>query len=288
VRGFGAALAWSTRHHVQALDVLVDDTSGEAPGAPFAAGVIARRAGQMAHPPGIWEVRGRELVAAAPAPTAAPEERLRECSEAELAELMSAYGVEPVLEHGVLRGEYLGLEVARVVSGKLEVGVGRHDRAGRAYMRPEQSAGDALDEVVAAVKARRRPAAAAHPANTLARGRWLRSVVCSRPDIVGAAGLGPVSPPVPWFDLPEAGPAPCLGRSASDGAPLLAVCSVGVDVDLVPTAADARLAHCPGAELLLVVPAGDDVPILGEMAALLARPATIRTVPKDWQSLGPG
>jgi hypothetical protein len=288
VRGFGAALAWATRRRVQALDVLVDDTSRGAPGASFAAGVIARRAGEMAQPPGIWEVRGRELVAASPASTGPPEETLRASSHAELAELMRAHGAEPVLEHGVLRGEYLGLEVARVVSGRLEVGVGRHDRAGRSYVRPDESAGDALDEVVAAVKARRRPGAEPHPANTLARGRWLRSVVCSRPDSVGAVGLGPVSPPVPWVDLPEAGPAPCLGRSASSGAPLMAVCSVGIDIDLVPTAADARLAHCPGAELVLVVPVGDDVPILREMAALLARPAAIRTVPKGWQSFGPG
>jgi hypothetical protein len=228
------------------------------------------------------------LVAAAPAPTEHPERSPQVLYHEELQELLRAHGAEPLLEHGVLRGEYLGLEVARVVSGRLEVGVGRHDRASRTYMRPGESAADALDEVLAAVKAHRRAGATPHPANTLARGRWLRSVVCSRPEIVGASSLGPVSPPIPWFDLPEAGPAPCLGRSASGGDPLIAVCSVGIDVDLVPTAADARLEHCPGAELVLVVPEGDDVPLLGEMAALLTRPATIRTVTKDWQSLGSG
>jgi hypothetical protein len=287
VRGFGAALAWAIRRHVDSLDVLVDDGSGGAPGGSLAAGVIARRAREMALPPGIWEVRGRQLVAAAPAPAGPPRESLDDSSPKELWELIRAHGAEPVLEHGVLRGEYLGLEVARVVSGQLEVGVGRQDRAGRIYMRPGESPGDALDEVVAAVKVRRHPGAALHPANTLARGRWLRSVVCSRPDIVGAVSLVPVSPPVPWFDLPEAGPAPCLGRSASSGAPLMAVCSVGIDLDLVPTAGDARLTHCPEAELVLVVPEGDNVPLLGEMAALLARPANIHTVPKGWQSLVP-
>ena len=228
-----------------------------------------------------------ELVAALAAQADLLEERIGEgTSEAALAELMIEHGVEPVREHGVLRGDYLGLEVARVIAGRLEVGVGRHDRSARAEMRPGQSLGDALDEVVAAVRARRRPGAARHPANTLARGRWLRSVICFRPDLVGASSLAPVSPPLPWFDLPEAASAPCLGRCAGGGPPLLAVCSVGVDVDLIPTAADCRVLHCPEAQLVVVVPEGDDVPLVHDMARLLARPLSIRTVPRDWESLG--
>ena len=250
-----------------------DKPGGGVPWAAGAASVISRRARELADPPGVWEVRCTGLLPASPATSAFvnPEEAGGGESHEGLVDLMREHGVEPVWEHGVLRGEYLGLEVARVVSARLEVGVGRHDRAARSQMRPGEDPGAALDEVVAAVRARRRPGAAPHPANTLARARWLRSVVCSRPEIVGAAFMDPVAPPLPWFDLSESGSAPCVGRLEQGGA-IVAVCSVGVDVDLIPTAADCRALHSPGAALVVVVPEGDDVPLLHEMSGLLSKP----------------
>ncbi len=199
---------------------------------------------------------------------------------------MLAHGAEPVVEHGVLRGEVLGLEVARVVDGRLQVGVGRHDRIARLEMRPGEALGAALDEAVAAVRERRRPGAGRHPANTLARARWLRSVVCARPELVDAGRLEPVAPPLPWFDLPEAAAAPCVGVG-SQGDPVVVVCSTGVDVDLVPTAADCRRLYSPGADLVVVVPEGDDLPVTRALAGALARPALVRTVPRSWEELSP-
>jgi hypothetical protein len=201
-------------------------------------------------------------------------------------DLLVAHGAEAVVEHGVLRGEVLGLEVARVVDGVLQVGVGRHDRNARLDMRPGEDLGAALDETVAAVRERRRAGAARHPANTLARGRWLRSVVCASPGLAGAASLRAVAPPLPWFDLPEAGAAPCVGMG-EDGSPVVVVCSTGVEIDLVPTAADCRRLYSPGASLVLVVPEGDDLPVTRSLAAALARPADVRTVSRDWESLSP-
>lgn len=96
--------------------------------------------------------------------------------------------------------------------------------------------------------------------------------------------MEPVEPPLPWFDLPEAGAAPCLGLS-DRGDAIVAVCSVGVDLDLIPTAADCRALHSPGAHLVVVVPEGDDVPILHEMSRLLSRPPAIVTVQSRWESL---
>jgi hypothetical protein len=287
VSGFGAALAWSLRRGLATLDVLVEAQVSGVEGVPGPAGVISRRAAELASPPSVWEIHGRDLVVASPVAAHITGDAVGGDTEivAELADLMRRHGVDPIIEHGVLRGDYLGLEVARVVAGRLQVGVGRHDRSARAEMRPGESLGDALDEVVSAVKARRRAGAMRHPANTLARGRWLRAVVCANPALVGAAELHPVAPPMPWFDLPEAGAAPCEGTWVSDGARLVAVCSVGSDVDLVPTAADCRAVHRPDADLLLVVPDGDDFPLVHEMSASLSRPARIVTVAPGWESL---
>ena len=229
----------------------------------------------------------------APAVPALPVPDVFEPPPAELVSLLSAHGLEVIWEHGVLRGEVLGLEVARTVGDRLEVGVGRHDRTARYEMRPSESVSSALEEAAAAVRALRRRGAPAHPANTLARSRWLRSLLLSAPSSFGFASLRAVAPPLPWFDLPEAGPAPAVGVLQSSGAPVVAVCSVGVDLDLVPTAADCRLLYSsPGTRssgsgaapaLCLVMPEGDDLPVTHGLAGRLDPPAQIVTVPRDWQ-----
>jgi hypothetical protein len=283
---FGAGLAWAVRAGASSLDVLVDGSDGSG---GLAAGVVARRAAGFSLDVAVWAVDGRSLTAAAPAGVV---EVSAEGPPEDLVALLESHGLEVVWEHGVLRGEVLGLEVARTVAGSLEVGVGRHDRMARFEMRPSEPLSSALAEAASAVRSLRRPGAPVHPANRLARSRWLRSLVVSTPGAIGLAsgslGVVPVAPPLPWFDLPEAGAAPCVGVSASSGAPVVAVCSVGVDVDLVPTAADCRLAYgdggAGGAELWLVVPAGDDLPITHELAGLLSPAARVVTVPSDWPS----
>jgi hypothetical protein len=286
---FGPALALADSRGARSLEVLVEV------GVPGAAGIIARRAGEMREPPGVWSLSGREIRRAEPVPPVPPVPLVRpvrpvqpgvEGSDPEpvdeFVRLLVAHGAEPVLEHGVLRGEVLGLEVARMVGGQLVVGVGRHDREARTEMRPGEDLGSALDEAIAAVRARRRPDAGRHPANTLARSRWLRSVVVARPDLVGASSLEAVAPPMPWFDLPEVGAAPCVGRLV-DGSSAVVVCSAGIDLDVVPTAADCRLMYAPQGQLIIAVPEGDDVPVNRRLAAALARPADVLTVPKDWE-----
>ena len=180
----------------------------------------------------------------------------------------------------------LGLgKVARVIDGRLEVGVGRHDRYARAEMRPGQAFGAALDETVAAVRLRRRPGAGTHAANTLARSRWLRSILCARPELVGAESLTAVAPPLPAADLTDNGAVPCVGIDTAEE-PVVVVCSTGVDLDVVPTAADSRAIYGPDARLVIVVPEGDDHPVTRSLAAALFRPAEVRTVPRDWDGLG--
>jgi hypothetical protein len=254
---------------VRELHVLVEGAA--------AAGVVARRAAEFAVPPSVWVVSGRALAAASPAspePVASLDLRY--------AELLLDHGAAPLVEHGVLRGEVLGLEVARVVDGQLEIGVGRHDRAARSELGGEPDA--ALSEAVAVVANLRRLGAPVHPANTLARSRWLRAVVCARPALVEAADLGPVAPPLPAEDLTDNSAVPCLGV-AHDGSPLVVVCSTGVDPDLIPTAADSRRLYRPEAQLVVVVPEGDDHPVTGALAAALARPALVRTVGRGWEGL---
>jgi hypothetical protein len=268
-------LVWAWRHGVTELDVLVEGIDG--------AGIVARRAAEMASPPSVWVVSGRSLTPARPASADLPE--AADPDSIPYLSLLRAHGAEPVVEHGVLRGEVLGLEVARLIDGRLAVGVGRHDRYARVMLGGDEDPGGALDEAVAAVTARRRPGAGSHPANTLARSGWLRSVICAAHGLVGAAALRAVAPPLPLPDLTANGAVPCVGL-APDGEPVVVACSTGVDPDLVPSAADSRRIYLPEARLVIAVPEGDDHPVTRALAGALARPAEVRTVPRSWEGLG--
>ena len=65
---------------------------------------------------------------AEPVPVAAPPDE----RALDLVPLLADAGATVVVEHGLVTGEILGLEVARVVTddggARVEVGVGRHDR----------------------------------------------------------------------------------------------------------------------------------------------------------------
>ena len=98
---------------------------------------------------------------------------------------------------------------------------------------------------------------------------------------MGAADLRPVEPPIARADLVEAMPAVAVGRRL-DGAPLVVACSVGVDLNLVPLAADVRARDLPDADLLLVTPARDQYPSSRALAARLRRPAELVVHDGPW------
>ena len=245
-----------------------------------AAGVLARRATAFRRPPQVWAISGRTVTPAAVAPPLSQKPP----TEADLgfAALFAAAGAEAVVEHGVLVAEVLGLEVARVVDGRLDVGVGKHDREAQRLVHGDRPPEEALRAAVAAVREVRQAGAPVHEMNRLAQERWLRAVVMANPQMVGAASLAPVPEPVRRQGLRMAAPAPAAGVDG-EGRRIVVVCSTGIDVDLVPTAADARLAHDPTARLVIVVPEADDHPVTRDLAAALADPAEVVAITGDWR-----
>jgi hypothetical protein len=268
-RSLGPALAWARQTGAATVDLLVED----------AAGLLARRAAAFAVPPTIWWVQGRELhpVEAeplAPSPSVSPE-------AVDLAPALVAAGAEVVVEHGVLTGEVLGLEIARVVvddGARIEAGVGRHDREAFAMLHGDMPQADALAAVVGAARGARAAGGPDHPLKRLAQERWLREVVRADPSIVGASFLERHEGPLPRPSVKDPWPAVAVG----DG--VVAVCSVGIDLDLVPFASDARLAADPDARLVLVVPERDAHPVTRALAAALRAPAEVVAVPGDWRA----
>jgi hypothetical protein len=269
--GLGAAMAWAARQGVERLHILAETEDG----------LLARRAAMFSPAPTVWRIDGRELRPAAPTPrpTASP---LHPAAEA-LRPVMAAAGADPVEEHGVLGGEVLGLEVCRAVvedgHARLDVGIGDHDREAFRLVHGDGPVEAALASVVAEIASHRRPDAPPHALNRLARERALRHRLVEDPTIVGLATLAPAPPPVPRSEPSE--PVPCVAVGADRaGGPVVVVCSAGIDLDLVPFAADARDALAgPDARLLLAVPEGDDQPVTYELAGRLVVPAEVVAVP---------
>jgi hypothetical protein len=247
-------------------------------------GVLARRAAEFDHPITVWHVDERSLLPALPAPIetppAAPDHHLA------LQQLIEQGGAEPVVEHGVLVGEVRGLEVCRVVDDphtgttRLEVGVGAHDREAFQMLHGDVPPVESLARVVAAVTTHRSPGVARHPLSRLAAERLVRWRLERDPGLIGAVALAPMNPPVPRPNLKDPVPCAAIG-TAADGSHVVAVCSSGVDLDLIPYAADARVAaggtatSGVGVRLVVVVPARDRVGLLDELAGMLRRPAEL-------------
>lgn len=261
-RALGPALAWARQAgfpaDVERVHLLAEHDDG----------LLARRAAYFDVPVTVWRVEGRSLHRAEPAPAVVPPP-LPPAHE-ELRALIVAGGAIPVVEHGVLVGEVHGLEVCRVVDApdgtpRLEVGVGAHDREAFALVHGDVPTVDALSDVVESVAAHRAPGAEPHPLNRLGAERALRASLIADPALVGARSLAPAAPPVARTNVKDA--VPCVASGEGPDGPMVVVCSVGVDLDVVPFAVDAWLTGGdPNAEIVLALPARDRLPVTDALA----------------------
>ncbi len=277
----GPVLVWADRRSLGELNLLVEAD----------AGVVARRAALFSNPPAVWMIEGATLVRAEPSP---PSVAATPAPAATLGELLVDADVEVVVEEGIVRGEVLGLEVARIVHGMttagtpidepvLEVGVGHADRELTAMLHGNLPPAVQLARVIEIVRAQRRVGAEPHPLNQLAPERWLRARLIADPVRIGLTELHAAPAAVPRPNLRDPAIAVALGVDG-DGADVVVACSVGIHLDLVPAAADARLALAPDARLLLVVPQRDAHPVTRALAERLAQPAELVALEGDWRA----
>lgn len=265
-RGLGPALLWMNKHQLKTVNVIVEAN----------ADVIARRAQLFALNIKVWLVVGNELIAASPSPieprVTVPAHHLK------FAEIIEQAGATVVSEYGVLAGEVMGLEVCRVVEdpqsksgARLEIGVGTHDRELFQMVNGNSPTVESLAKVVQTVSRYRHESATQHPLNRLGAERYFREVLIAKPGLVGANYLTRSEPPVVRSNLKDAIPCVAFGEAANSA--LVVVCSAIVDPDLVPFAADARLALEPNADLVLAVAPNNVFPSMSLLANSLHRQA---------------
>ncbi|MEZ5245312.1 MAG: hypothetical protein R2707_09465 [Acidimicrobiales bacterium] len=267
----GGALVWIDRHSPAEVDLVVEHHGG----------IHARRAAVLAPECRVWTSSGGVVVAAVPEPIPEPLPRPDDAAhfEAALVEL----GLDVVCEDGILRGEIAGLEVARILHGPdgpvLEAGVGRFDREAGVLLHAGRSPIEAVADAAAQVWPHRTPGAVSHAVNRLARERWLRAIVVADPIAFDIDLPALVEPVPPRANLLEAVPAAVFGTD--DDRSVLLVCSVGVDLGLIPAIADLMVAHAPDI-VRIVVPVRDRLPHLERLATRLPVPTEIRVIETPW------
>jgi len=272
-RALGGALASSARSSGNEVHLFTTD----------AGDVLARRASLFSGPITVWEIEKDRTIKATPAQPLAETKAL---GAPELIATLEESGLEVVSEHGVIVGEVEGLEVARIISGdngdRIDVGVGAHDREAFGLLHGDLPTALAIEQVANVVRSHRVPGAEPHPLNRLGAERWLRAHLISHPEKVGMKVLKAAAPPVERTNLKEAVPAVAKGVSL-DGRDTVVVSAVGIDLDLVPFAADARLLHNPEAELKITVPQRDGHQILEDLVDRLVDPAEIIRIEDGWR-----
>lgn len=267
-RGLGAAMAWALRQNATEVNLLAERD----------AGMLARRSVGWNPPVHVWQITDRVLQLAAAEPL--PVTLTLPSSHAEFESWIRDAGADPIVEHGVLRGEVDGLEVCRVVTDphtnavRLEVGVGAHDREAFQLLHGDRPTGEALADVVGSVREHRRPGAIRHPLNLLAQERALRAKLIADPSLICATHVAPVAPPIPRANVKDA--VPCVAQATIASHQVTVVCSTGVDLDVVPFAVDAMAASGTN-ECLIVLPTRDALDIQYRLAA--AAPGSIAVTP---------
>ena len=246
-RGLGPALLWALKNESRSLNVIAD-TDAE---------VLARQATHFSYPITVWQSNDRVLVRASAAPHLVPKEPPP--SHFEFVDIIREGGASPHVEHGIVTGEVLGLEVCRAVTdqysgeSRLEVGIGAHDREAFALLHGNKPKIQALADVVASVVKQRTPSADPHPFNRLAPERMLRARVLAEPALVGATTLVASDSPFPRTNVLDVVPCVASGKRP-DGSYIVVVFTAGADPDIVPFALDSRDFVNPLADLIIAMP----------------------------------
>ncbi len=276
MRSLGPALFVATKAAATTLDLVVDDAA--------MAAVLARRAALFDMRINVWCVSGNSLVAAVPAPPLV-EVGLDGVTESFVPTIVGA-GAEPIIEHGVLTAEVLGLEIARVVpsdidhSPTLAQGVGRFDREAGMLLNGAGLPTMPLEALAAQVRLARQIDSPTDRMARIGRERLLRSRLILDPSLVGLVHLEAAPPPVLREGILSGVPCVAVGLGA-DGRRAVVVCSSGIDPDLVPFAADARATlaatnpDLDDADLLLALVQRDLHPMTQRLAAMVLQPAVV-------------
>lgn len=267
----GASLLELTTQDQLELVIFFEDLEG--------AQVTQRRASILNPSPSIFFLSDGKPIPVEPA-TIARRDNLQD-APSEFYDLCSKFGLQPIYECGIWKGEILGLEVMRVTGDEIEVGVGKFDREATSLISSGRPLSEVLASAVEIVTSSRNPESGFHPLSRLARERWLRADALASPEIFGFENLTCVDPPRERESLREMMPAAATGIDAV-GEKVLIVFSVGVDICLVSFIADLISIECPD-RVEVVLPEKDILVPVKKCLSYLDIPLDVKGVVGAWE-----
>lgn len=231
----------------------------------------------------VLRVEGAEAMAVVPEKLVAPEPLSAEMWQQ--ASVMADAGARVLDDNGRLVADVMGLEVARVTADGLRIGVGEADRELQVYVNSHLEDSEALTQAANTVRSLRPQPS--HPLNRLARPRWLRSVLLDDPSLIDLPSLEPIPPLAANEGVFDTEPAAAYCPPTAGEIGVTVVCSVGVDLNLLPEALDYRERTDRDSRLILVVPERDQRLSVAPMQSLLAEPTLIetRSIQAPWESV---
>ena len=233
----------------------------------------------------IWVAEGKKLVKH---PHAIPYQRIRVPEKAKkLATELEKFDCRVLEEHGRIRAEVHGIEVARVVQVEddlfeINVGVGEYDQSAHNTLNWNSGIEQNLEEVIATVRKFRSKQGAPHPLNRALRSRWLMSEAVSNPSLLGLEQLDFVESLLPARDALRNEPCSALGKKGKSVALVLA--AAGMDLSLVPQAAGQIHRHKPDS-LIFLLPEQDQHPAIFRQARHLLIEPTFMMIEEPWPKL---
>ncbi len=268
----GPALLIAGKQRCTQVSILVgsSDASG--------AGLCARQTTQLSTDVSVFVVDGKDISPAVPTPD--PGALACEADSEAFRREVASHGLETVVEAGLVRGELLGLEVARFEHGAIQVGVGRFDREAGAMIRGTGATDDALGDAIALVRPLRQAGALSHPLNRLARERWLRSVAMQDPSLLHLASIESVETVAERVNLLDPFVAGALGLDA-DGASVVVGFAAGVDTTAISHVADLVARHNPQ-RVVVAMPSDDLLASLTAVFDHLRVPTSVIGMAAPW------
>ena len=268
------AAAWlhARRAGVREITLALHGADAEADGS-----ATARRAAVAATPTRVVRLEGRTPVAVEAHPPEAPPPPPD--AHLEFAAAIDEAGADVVVDHGMVLGEVLGLEVCRVIDGpdgaEISVGVGRHDRTAGEMLYGVDGARERLAQVVSEVRAHRASDAEPHPLQRLAPERRLRA------EVLAAGGLDGVADDLSPLEglhrrISVLSPAPAFAVT-SDGRHLV-VFTTGLDLGAWADAAD-MASHLGVDGVTMALPERNRLAAHDELCAAVTVPISVTAIP---------
>ena len=267
----GTTLVWAQSRGATQTNLITDERDG----------LLAFTADGFAEPaPRVWQAIGRTIVALDPERPEIPAPP--DCPESTA--ILAGLDLAVVADHGVWIGDLNGLEVARVgLRGEeceVDIGVGAYDQFASAALSIDRDEESALAKVIEMVRPHRVADADPHPIGRLVRSRWLRSQIIADPQLAGLVELHPIPLLIPRPGLVESQPAAASGVD-TEGRKVLVICSTGIDLGVVETAAGLS-AFIEADRVVVVMPARDHHPRIGQSLKTLAVPAELVALEGEW------